>query len=248
MKNIKIIILLAMAVSYMACNKCEEVVLEPCGVSNEKPLVDLIVLIDASGSMGRVADSISVAAQAAIDNAMASCNTDLRVSFLGVDGVWPGTVFDTATHRQYIYNETGIITLSADINHVGLPTEQGANAIEDLSIYAPWREGSCRAIFYISDEELDSFSPVGDFTNEDAATNDAILAAQANNVSVFTHYIMEQGRGPSILNNYDDITSQTGGINLTTPTYAAVNAQLYIDFMPTIVCNACNGCHLNQYK
>jgi len=244
MKKMKMIMLLALIIGIAACNPCEKSQIVPCGASNNNPKVDLIVLIDASGSMGQVADSISAAANIAIMNAVDMCKSDLKVTYLGVDGVWPGTVFNTQ-HRNFIFANYGIVPLAADMNHVGWLPEQGANAIQDLSKYGAWRDSACRCIFYISDEELDSFNPIGDVTNEDQVTQDAILAAKANGVAVFTNYITAQLRGPTILQNYVDLTTQTGGINFTTSSYSEVTTNLYIGLMPTIVCNGCNGCNLN---
>ena len=247
MKTIHFLLLLCVALFFYGCDDCDPIDMNPCGGPLSNPKVDLIVLIDASGSMGNVANTIDMAAQTAIQNALDSCPVDLSVTYLGVDGVWGGTVFNN-DHRSYIFAAQGTIPLAADAPHVGLPQEQGANAIEDLSQFAPWRDNACRAIFYISDEELDSVSPAGDFANEDAATAAAIAAAQANGVTVFTHYITEQGRGPQILQNYNDLTSQTAGFNLTTATYAAVDQQLYQNLMPRIICNSCNGCQLGLYN
>ncbi|MEM7575494.1 MAG: hypothetical protein AAF433_21500 [Bacteroidota bacterium] len=247
MKAIHFFSLFILVFLSFSCEDCDPIEMEVCGGPLGDPKVDLIVLIDASGSMGVVANTIDMAAQMAVQAALDTCPTDLNVTYLGVDGSWAGTVFNDS-HRNYIYAAQGTIPLAADAPHVGLPQEQGANAIEDLSNYAPWRENACRAIFYISDEELDSISPAGDFANEDAVTAAAITAAQANGVTVFTHYITQQGRAPQILQNYNDLTAQTGGFNLTTPTYAAVDQQLYLDLMPQIVCNSCQGCELAIFE
>lgn len=246
MKFFHFFLLFSLSIFTYSCNDCDPLEVEICGGALGEPKIDLIVLIDASGSMGQVANTIDMAAQAAISAAQDSCPTDLAVHFFGVDGTWLGTRFDS-THRDYIYANQGVIPLAGDAAPVGLQQEQGANAIEDLSQFAAWRDNACRAIFYISDEELDSVSPMGDFTNEDAATAAAILAAQNNGVTVFTHYITQQGRGPSILQNYNDLTAQTGGFNLTSATYAEVDVAFYQGIMPQIICNSCSGCELGIF-
>ncbi len=231
-----------------SCEDCGEVVLEPCGGSNFTPKVDLIVLIDNSGSMGNVANTISNAAVTAIDTALAKCPVDLRVQYFGLEGTWGGTVFNSSqrTYIESIYG-TGYTLPAADNNHRGLAQEQGANGIEDLSNLFDWRDNACKAIFYISDEELDSVNPQNDFANEDQVTLDAISAATTNGVTVFLHYV-EQGRSPNILQNYTDLASDTGGSLIYSDRgHGSVTPQTYIDFMPQIICNACLGCELNQF-
>ncbi len=246
MKLLKYLALI-LALFFFGCDPCDEPVLEVCGGNDGPPKVDLIVLIDQSGSMGGVASIISNAAVAALDSARADCPTDLVTHFLAVDGTWGGTVFNTS-HKQFIYTaQGGTVPLVSDNNPSSVSQELGANAIEDLSSLAPWREDACRAIFYISDEELNSVDPQGDFAAETAATSAAINSAQANEVTVFTNYITQQNRGPSIMQNYDDLTGQTGGVNLLSPTYLSVTENTYIDFMPQIVCNACKACELGQF-
>jgi hypothetical protein len=236
---------LVIALFFFGCERCDEPVLEVCG-GNGPPKVDLIILIDQSGSMGNIATTISNAAAVALDSAQVDCPTDLVTHFLAVDGTWAGTLFNTS-HRQFIYTANGgIIPLASDIAPVGFASELGAHAVEDLSNFAPWRPGACRAIFYISDEELDGSSPRGDFANETAATAAAIASAIGNEVTVFTNFITANNLGASILQNYDDLTGQTGGINLLSPTYSSVTEDSYIDFMPQIVCNACKACELGQ--
>ncbi|SEQ59279.1 hypothetical protein [Neolewinella agarilytica] len=237
---------LVFAFFFLGCEPCDELTLEVCGGNEGPPMVDLIILIDQSSSMGTIANTISNAAVTALDSAKMECPTDLVTHFLAVDGTWLGTVFNTS-HRQFIYTAQGTtVPLASDVVPVGYTTELGAHAIEDLSNFAPWREGACRAIFYISDEELDGSDPQGDFANETAATKDAIASAIANEVTVFTNFIDVQNLGASIMQNYDDLTGQTGGFNLVTPTRSAVTSQLYIDLMPQIVCNSCKACELSQ--
>ncbi|PHI20850.1 hypothetical protein CEQ90_05660 [Lewinellaceae bacterium SD302] len=247
MKTLNYFTLIFLAVFVFSCEPCEKISLEVCGGTDELPKVDLIVLIDASGSMGSVASTVSNAAKASIDSALAKCPVDLNVNYLGVDGIWAATLFDS-THRNVIYQiQGGTPTLASDGPPPGYALERGANAIEDLSGLYNWRKEACRAIFYISDEELNGVSPINNFAEEDAVTAAAIAAAQLNEVTVFTNYILENNRDPSILTNYNDLTGQTGGFNLTTPNMSDVDSTLYIDLMPQIVCNACKACELKQF-
>lgn len=197
---------------------------------------DLIVLIDASGSMGTSAKAISDAVDKAAKEAEKKCSPDLRLIFLGVDGVWSGTKFNQS-HRKYIESLHGPgVVLSADKNHVGLKTEQGANAIEDLSKYADWRAGACRAIFYISDEELDSVSPRNDFANETAVTKAAIAEANSNNVTVFAHHLTYQNLATQIIQNYKDLCGDTGGKVYFSN---APSQKEYVNLLTEVICNSC---------
>jgi hypothetical protein len=201
--------------------------------------VDLIVLIDTSGSMGGAASTVSSAASAAIEQAQATCETDLQVTYLGVDGTWAGTLFSTS-HRAYLLSLGVAATLSTDNPTGGYDSEEGANAIEDLSKYARWREGACRAIFYISDEELDGSSPRGDIANEAAATNATIASANLNNVTVFAHHLTYQHPplGASVIANYNNLCTSTGGQAFFS---AAATQEGYVDLLSRVICTACGN-------
>jgi len=244
--------LLAVLVTAFACNKCEDPILTPCGGNADKPAVDLIILMDQSGSMGAFADSISAAASQGISRAQLQCDTDLRVQFLGVDGVnFPGTSF-TTSHRTYLNTLAGTsLTLAGDVAPIGYQTEQGANAIEDLSEKFDWRPDACRAIFYISDEELDGCCPfriwgsVSELSNETNEVNSAITAAQNNSVAVFSHLIDYGNLSVEMFNLYQKLSDQTGGTHIKSSP-AAVTKKYYESLLPDIICNACNGCTLNS--
>jgi hypothetical protein len=209
-----------------------------CGGSTGSGLaamVDLIVLIDTSGSMGGSANAVSDAASAAIAQAKETCPTDLKVTYLGVDGTWTGTLF-TTSHRTYLASAPP--PLSTDNPVGGYDPEEGANAIEDLSKYTPWRKGACRAIFYISDEELDSISPLGDVANEAAATNAAIVAANSNKVTIFAHHLTYQNRGPAVIGNYNNLCNSTGGKAFFS---ATASKNEYVKLLSEVICSACGN-------
>ncbi len=208
------------------------------GDTSDGGKVDLIVLIDTSGSMGGAASSVSAAAAKAVELAKERCPGDLKVAYMGVEGTWAGTNFIT-NHLSYLQSINAPSTIyAANTNYVGYSAEQGANAIQDLSQYYNWREGACRAIFYISDEELDSISPLGDFANETAATNAAIAAANAQQVTVFAHHLNYQGRAPQIIQNYKDLCANTGGTYYES---ATPNADEYVKMLAEIICKACGS-------
>lgn len=65
------------------------------------PAVDLVVVIDSSVSMKDEADSLSQAVAAAIETAKTKCPSDLRVRYLGIEGTFKNTRFDT-TVKNYL--------------------------------------------------------------------------------------------------------------------------------------------------
>jgi len=216
----------------------------PCSIlSGSAAKVDLVILIDTSGSMSTKGAAISAAADKAIAAAQKSCPTDLRIEWLSLQGVFAGTNF-AQTHRNYI-TALGLSPaptfFSSTTNSPGAgqgPQEEGADASADIATYYDWREGACRAIFYISDEPLDQGSPQD--AGDDSATANAITVCNANNVSVFTHLV--QGgfhTNPATIANYQDISTQTNGM----ATIGGLgNEEQYQKLLADVICNACGGC------
>lgn len=223
----------------------------PCsggGAGSGPAMADLVVLIDRSGSMSGAATSISNAAAAGIAKAKEECPSDLRVVWLAVDssmpgttgagGGWPGTNF-TQSHEAYL-NSIGVAgPFFGDAPPaVSFPNEQGADAIADLARHFDWRKGACRAIFYISDTNLDA-----DFfrTADDvAATTNAVNEATANDVTVFAHFIspFQTDNAAATQQDYQDLCDQTGG----TLYVGAVDQDKYTELLKDAICNACGGC------
>jgi len=246
MKYIKYTIITFATLLYWSCEKCEKPILVPCGGSDENPKVDLVVIMDQSGSMDDEAIAVSDASEIAIDAVKDSCNTDLRVKYLGVDGVsWATTVFDTS-HRDYLYDLHGpSLPLAADtLIPIGQSNEQGADAIADLSANFDWRAGACRGILYISDEPIDGNTTVA-VTN--TAVANAIAVANQNSVTVFNIYIPGMGSPFDAQVHYDqysNLSDNTGGAAFFDD---RVDTTTYINLMPRVVCNSCNNCNLNNF-
>ena len=237
--------------NYKALEPCESD--DPCAVqSNDcschtgtppnKAIVDLVVLIDTSGSMQSQASAISVAAENAIQVAQKNCPTaDLQVKWLGVGGHVAGTKF-TQSYRDYIINNVkSSAVFSSDANDLAPhgSMEEGANACADLVHYFDWRKDACKAIFYISDEALDQGNPQD--ADDDAATQAAITACKTNNVSVFTHLVSEIGanNNPDTIQNYKDLATQTGGNAIIG---GAGSEKQYLNLLEEVICSACGDC------
>ena len=57
------------------------------------PPIDLVVIIDSSVSMRPDAISLSQAVSAAIESAKSRCPSDLKVTYLGIEGKFRDTLF-----------------------------------------------------------------------------------------------------------------------------------------------------------
>jgi hypothetical protein len=205
------------------------------GGDEAKPfLADLIVLIDTSGSMAGAAGAISAAAEAAVKAAQDHCKVDLRIAFMGVEGTWPGTVFAT-DYLVYLKGLPGPDPAFSTDNPPGmLGSEEGANAIEDLSKYYDWRPDACRAIFYISDEKLDSIS--SNEAGSKDAVDKAVSSAIANDVTVFAHFVNHQPEPAWVQPQYQDLCSLTGGELFVSPTPSKAE---YEKILADAICGSC---------
>jgi hypothetical protein len=157
--------------------------------SADLPVVDLVVVIDTSASMQDEAADLSRAVDAAIEAARSSCPSDLRVTYLGIEGTFKATRFDK-TVRNYLTKEAGAdpSALKGRLRGTvaaGGAQEDGARAIEDVTERFDWRPGAARAILYLGDE---AFEGGGVVRQDDIAAADrAIATAQQGGVRVHTY-------------------------------------------------------------
>lgn len=216
----------------------------PCSVGspNTKAKVDLVVLMDTSGSMSTKAQNISNIADKAIKEAQKKCPTDLRIEWFGVGGVWNGTKFIT-THRNYInglslspspvfFSDTANLSVQGS-------KEEGADACADIAKYFDWRDDACRAVLYISDEPLDQGSPQN--SGDDSATQNSIAICNSYNVSAFNHLVGGAGfdTNTATIANYQDLSKLTGAKS----TIGGLGTeQQYNVLLQDVICNACGGC------
>lgn len=224
---------------------------KPPGV---KKLVDLIIVIDSSGSMAGAGKAVSDAAGAAIAAAAVECPSDLRTAYFTVDGAKPGanppgnlgditaqlagTNF-TQTHQQYLLSIGAVGPFQQDapqpVGDATYPGEEGADAIADLCKFYDWRAGACKAIFYVSDTSLDgeSYDSV-----DDAASTNAANTATARGVVLFAHKI-DPGwpTGPPIDAAYTAMCTATGGSAYIGP----VDTNQYKVLIKDAICRACGS-------
>ena len=179
------------------------------------PAVDLVIVIDTSPSMKDEAQALSDATAGALAKAKSSCPTDLRVVWLGVEGTWKGTNFDTPI-RAYLTQKLKVAESKlrarkrGELESAGAQ-EDAARAIEDISDYFDWRDGATRAIFYLGDEALEGG---GDKTEpkDILAADLAIQKAQAQGVTVHTYFGTSKSKHvDGIKSEYARVSTSTGG-------------------------------------
>ena len=177
------------------CNKEED-----CQCTKDlskKRRVDLVLLIDSSGSMRSKAEAINKAAKEAFLSAHKECDVDIRDVWLWVDRAKPGSTTDHAlgsevgnyTQSHQVYLES--IGVKGPFYHDAKDTgrsyasEQGADAIADISQYFDWRKDACRSIFYVSDTTLEGVG--SNESDNDKAKKNAVKVANIHNVTLFAH-------------------------------------------------------------
>ena len=154
----------------------------------EVPLVDLVVVIDSSTSMKPDATSLSNTISAAIEAARTKCPSDLKVSYLGIEGKFSGSLFRT-TVREHL-TKLGVAESDMRGRKRGTVASGGAQedcgrAIEDVVNHNDWRDGAKKAIFLLGDE---SFEGGDTFDQDDVdAANTAIAVASAADTRVHTY-------------------------------------------------------------
>jgi hypothetical protein len=187
------------------------------------PKVDLVVVIDSSVSMKDEATALNEAVGAAIEAAKTSCPSDLRVTYLGIEGVFKGTKFDR-TVRDYLTGTAKVAESALKGRKLGTVTgggaqEDGARAIEDVSLNFDWRSGASRAVFFLGDESLEGGNENAkqDQADIEAATK-AIGTAKQAKVKVHT-YLGTSGVKASVKKEiegeYARVAKETGGQSFT---------------------------------
>ena len=179
------------------------------------PAVDLVIAIDTSPSMKDEAIALSEASEAAIEAARASCPSDLRVMWFGIEGTWKNTHFN-GTIRDYLVGECSVSESQmrgrrrGEVKDAGAQ-EDAARAVEDLSTLFDWRSGAARAIFYLGDEALEGGGSKTERADIEAADL-AIAKAQTAGVAVHTYFGTSKSKHrDGIASEYARMASETGG-------------------------------------
>ncbi|QXX82349.1 MULTISPECIES: VWA domain-containing protein [Providencia] len=191
--------------------------------------LDLVVIIDTSGSMSDESSDLSQQIDAAIEKASAECPSQLRATFLGIQGTWDKTKFDQSVSDYLTALGVSQGSLQArqpfkeadGIDHAG-NKEDLCRAVIDVSNYFDWRDNARRAIFVLGDEGLEG----GGGTLTSAAVlknNEAITVAQNAHVKVYTYQgtpnddpsnidrFPTLGDRDKVTKEYERLAVQTGG-------------------------------------
>lgn len=183
------------------------------------PQVDLVVVIDTSSSMRDEAKGLSEAVETAIAAAKSSCPSDLRVTYLGIEGHFKETRFEQ-TVRDYL---TGTVKVAEDVLRgrkrgtvaLGGAQEDGARTIEDVSLHFDWRSQASRAIFFLGDESLEGGNEDSKQDQEDIeAANRAIAVAKDAKVKVHTYLGTSRVKAAvkqAMTSEYARVAQETGG-------------------------------------
>lgn len=216
-------------------------------------VIDLVVLVDGSGSMSTHAATLRGVIDEGIEQASKQCgNSPKRVEFLTVDfdGLHDGIQGNFASsgyvsHQSYLMGtgNPGPFAEDAGGAKLGAVAEEGADAIADLASMFDWTEGSCRSILYVSDTLLDGNTPsAGAIARAEAAIDNAITVCNQNDVTVFAHYLKNQSEGgfdtAVAANQYDRLCDGTGG---RAETNADPGSVTYTELLAEAICGACNA-------
>ncbi|MEM7590808.1 MAG: hypothetical protein AAF383_04705 [Cyanobacteria bacterium P01_A01_bin.83] len=205
--------------------------------SSNIPNVDLIILIDTSPSIKKEAQDLNKVAQAAINTAKSSCPSNLRVTWLGIEGTWKETRFER-TVRNYLIQECKIAATSlrsrkrGELKSAGAQ-EDGARAIEDLIEHFNWRDNASKAIFYLGDEALDGGGSRTERADIESA-NIAIQKAQAAEVILHTYFGTSKSKHrQGIASEYARLATDTGGWAFT-----AKDSPGFAEVLTKVICGS----------
>ena len=185
----------------------------PDPVEPEVPLVDLVVVIDSSTSMKPDATALSNSIAAAIESAKTKCPSDLKVSYLGIEGKFADSLFRT-TVREHL-TKLGVKDGDMRGRKRGTVASGGAQedvgrAIEDVVNHNDWRAGTKKAVFVLGDEAIEGGDPFDQADIDEA--NTAIGAANAADARVHTYYAKGDPKfAASNKAEFARVASETGG-------------------------------------
>jgi hypothetical protein len=201
--------------------------------------VDLILLMDMSGSMADEADPLSRKLEAILSTVTADkCRSDVRVSWLGIEGTKPRTQF-TQTCRKYLLQELNIPR--KQIESAAKDAEDGARSLIDLARHFDWRPGAKRLILFLGDEGLFQGNPQ---TREDREQADrALVVAMEHQVTIFTYLGTPLGNKINARTraDYERVAITTGGQAYVQPQENLDNFQIAlteISCFPPPACTA----------
>ena len=185
----------------------------------EVPPVDLVIVIDSSTSMKPHATSLSSSVSAAIETAKSKCPSDLKVTYLGIEGKFSDSLFRT-TIREHLTKlgvaESAMRGRKRGTVASGGAQEDGGRAIEDVVTHNDWRPNAKRAILFLGDEGMEGGDTVD--ATDIAAASKAIEVAKAGNARVHT-YLAKSGVDEKTRKanqaEFARVAAETGGKSFT---------------------------------
>ena len=212
----------------------------PCAArTGEMTAVDLIILVDSSDSMADEAVPLLRLIEKIVAETETMCPNDLRVVWLGLEGVWAETAV-AQTCRDYLaalgVSDSQLMSRKRGTIKTQGAQEDGARAIIDLATHFDWRSAVWRTILYVGDEPLEGGLPHN--RADVRAANQAVLRAREEEVRLFCY--AGTGNGTAVVDDvvmaaYERVTKATSG-----RTYAAPMASLqaFGDDLATILCGS----------
>jgi hypothetical protein len=186
------------------------------GPYEEDDAADLVVVVGSSLSLRNEVVALNRAAESALEGFAAKSSTDLRTTWLGIEGTISGTRFDHRV-RRYLLNECGVPRnelRSRRRGQVPLSHSDSARSLEDLVRHFDWRYGARRAVLFLGDRGLDSGT--NQVTPKTATAVDRVrdLAVQEK-VTIHTYFgECDSMYRDKILSEYVRLARETGGLTM----------------------------------
>jgi len=145
--------------------------------------VDIVFLIDTSGSMNPVWDTLDSNLNSLI-NSIRSAGVDLNVTAYALEDL-PGVALPNISSFTY-----PITTTWFNDSNISIPNDESwGTALSWIALWYPWREGAIRVAIPISDEcAYDGDDGGPEDANDAQAVNESASLCHNNSVTVFPFY------------------------------------------------------------
>ena len=163
--------------------------------TSEKPMADVIFVMDTSGSMYDEIDTLILKMGDVATDLRDKHKINLSYKLIGITDNYGGRLDDYVTNMFP--------------THISNHLEDWGPATQDIANYYSWRSGAVRVIVPLSDEGAENGNPCRDPGDDRDAITNAISAAKNNNVIVFP--IMCSGQTQCGINLGNDLAKETGG-------------------------------------
>jgi hypothetical protein len=216
-------------------------------------VLDIVFVMDVSGSMNDEAVTISNSMQSIVDNIdCPDCDVFIRATLLGIGGTFSGTVFNQSTNN-YVSSHGGIST----VNQV----EDNAPAVTDMVNWFNWNDDTdadqdyYKAVVTIGDEGTQDGYPViqNDWdaafaANQLAVSEDVMVFSIIGSVYPYSGYIEDQPNRDAVFTALAEGGTYTT-YNGSSMTFSATGGEAYFTnsaadmeiALEDILCTAAGG-------